>query len=97
MSDAFLKIQLAYVRELYAQLPDDLDRFLRATREGDVFHFKAFGQACSITPNGIILGGERLTGPMGVLLALYARPACRDEVLLEPPKAFAQMKGSLPY
>jgi hypothetical protein len=97
MNDAFMKIQLTYVKELYAQLPDDLDRSLGAARENDVFHFKAFGQPCTITPNGIILGGERLTGPMGVLIALYARHACRDEVLLEPPKAFAQMNGSLPY
>lgn len=28
MNDAFLKIQLTYVRERYAQLPDDLDRSL---------------------------------------------------------------------
>ena len=97
MSDTFLKIQLTYIRELYAQLPDDLDRSLHAEREHDVFHFKAFGQHCSIAPDGIILGGERLTGPMGVLIALYARHARRDEVLLEPPKAFAQMNGSLPY
>ncbi len=97
MNDAFLKIQLTYVRELYAQLPDDLDRSLHAAREHDVFHFKAFGQHCSITPDGIILGGEWLTGPLGILIALYARHARRDAVQLEPPKSFAQMNGSLPY
>ena len=97
MNDTFLKIQLTYVRELYAKLPDDMDKSLQAVREHDVFHFKAFGQPCSITPKGIVLGGERLTGPLGVLIALYARHARRDEVQLEPPKAFAQMNGSLPY
>ena len=97
MNDNFLKIQLTYVRELYANMPDDLDKSLHAVREHDVFHFKAFGQPCDLTPNGIVLGGERLTGPLGVLIALYARHARIDEVQLEPPKAFAQMNGSLPY
>jgi len=97
MSDRLLHIQLTYLGELYAQLPDDLDRSLRAVREDDAFHFKAFGQPCTITPDGILLSGEPLTGGMGIIIALYARYACPDEVQLFPPKAFAQIQGSQPH
>jgi hypothetical protein len=97
MSDRLLKIQLAYVRELYAQLPDDLDRSLHAVKEDDMFHFKAFGLPCTITPEGIFLSGELLTGGLGIIIALYARHASPDEVQLSPPKAFAQIKGSQPH
>ena len=97
MGDRLLNIQLRYVREAYDKLAEALETVLPAVREGNSFHFKAFGQPCTITPNGIILGGERLTGPLGILIALYARHANRDDVRLEPAKAFAQMNGSLPY
>jgi len=97
MSDRLLHIQLTYLRELYAQLPDDLDRSLRAVRENDAFHFKAFGQPCTITPEGILLSGELLTEATGIIIALYARYASHHEVQLFPPKAFAQIKGSQPH
>ena len=85
MGDRFLNIQLAYIRELYTQLPDNLDRALCATRQDDVFHFKAFGQPCTMTPEGIHLSGGLLTGDMGITIALYARCASNDEVRLLPP------------
>jgi len=97
MSDTFLKIQLRYVREIYEGSVEDLEDSLPAVREGNVFHFKAFGQACTITPEGIILDGERLMGSLGILIALYMRHARGDEVQLLLPKAFAQMNGSQPY
>jgi hypothetical protein len=97
MSDRLLKIQLTYVKELYTQLPDDLDRSLRAVREDNVFHFKAFGQPCTITPEGILLSGDLLKGGLGIIIALYARYASHDEVQLSPPKAYAQIKGSQPH
>jgi hypothetical protein len=97
VSDRLLKIQLTYVRELYAQLPDDLDRCLQAVRKDNIFCFKAFGQPCTITPEGILLSGKLLTGGLGIIIALYARYASRDEVRLSPPKAFAQIKGSRPH
>lgn len=97
MSERLLHIQLTYLRELYARLPDDLDRCLHAVRKDDSFHFKAFAQPCTITSEGILLSGELLTGGMGIIIALYARYATREEVQLFPPKAFAQIKGSQPH
>ena len=97
MDDKLLKIQLAYLNELYRHLPEDLEQSLPAIRENDVFTFKAFGEPCSIRPKGITLGGEPLTGPKGILIALYARNARREPVLLNPLKSFKETKGSMPY
>ena len=97
MSDNLLKIQLAYLKELYDQLPQDLEKSLPAIRENDVFHFKAFGEPCSISPKGISLGGEMTTGPIGILIALYARNARKEAFQLNPLKSFKQIKGSMAY
>ncbi|UCG63848.1 MAG: DUF3786 domain-containing protein [Deltaproteobacteria bacterium] len=97
MDDKLLKIQLAYLKELYRHLPEDLEQSLPAIWENDVFTFKAFGEPCSIRPEGITLGGEPLTGPKGILVALYARNARREPVLLNPLKSFKEIKGSMPY
>jgi len=97
MGDRLLNIQLRYVRETYDRLAEELETALPALREGNRFHFRAFGQSCTITPEGILLSGERLTGGLGIIIALYARYASHDEVQLFPPKAFAQIKGSQPH
>lgn len=97
MSDNLLKIQLSYLKELYDQLPEDLEKALPAIRENDVFCFKAFGESCSISPKGISLGGEMITGPIGILIALYAHNARKEAVQLNPLKSFKQIKGSMAY
>ena len=92
-----LKIQRAYLRELYSQLPHDLEYCLPAMQDNDSFSFKAFGEPCRVTPENIALGGEAVTGPEGILIALYARTACREALQLTPFKSFKQIKGSMPY
>ena len=97
MSSKLLEIQLTYLKELYDQLPEDLEESLPAIRENDSFHFKAFGEPCILNPQGIMLGGEKLTGPTGILIALYARNSRKEAVQLEPVKSFKQIKGTMPY
>ncbi|MBI4774178.1 MAG: DUF3786 domain-containing protein [Deltaproteobacteria bacterium] len=97
MSDELLKIQREYIRRRYDQLPEDMDQRLLAIREKDSFHFKAFGQPCTVSPDGITLGGVPITGPIGVLIALYVFHAVRDPVQIEPVKSFKQIKGTTPY
>ncbi len=97
MSDNLLKIQLSYLKELYDQLPEDLEKALPAIRENDVFYFKAFAESCSISPKGISLGGGMITGPIGILIALYAHNARKEAVQLNPIKSFKQIKGSMAY
>lgn len=97
MSNNLLKIQLTYLKELYDQLPEDLEKSLPAIRENDIFHFKAFGAPCSISSKGISLDGEMITGPTGILIALYARNARKVDFQLNPLKSFKQIKGSMAY
>ena len=97
VTNNLLKIQLDYLKALYDQLPEDLAERLPARRKNNSFHFKAFGQNCTISADGIILGREKLTGPTGILIALYARYARREAVQLEPIKSFKEIKGTMPY
>ena len=97
MSDNFLKIQRAYLKELYDHRPQEMEQLLPASREKDVFSFKAFGEPCAIRPDGITLSGEVITGPKGILIALYARNARKEPVQLDPFKSFRDLKGSMPY
>ncbi|HUT72015.1 MAG TPA: DUF3786 domain-containing protein [Desulfatiglandales bacterium] len=48
-------------------------------------------------PDGITLSGEVITGPKGILIALYARNARKEPVQLDPFKSFRDLKGSMPY
>ena len=97
MADGLLKTQMSYLAELYDHLPEDLEQCLPANREDDVFHIKAFGEPCSISPQGITLGDQKLADAKGVLISLYARHAGKEAVKLKPLKSFKQMKGSMPY
>ena len=97
MSSNLLKIQRAYLKELYDNLPQEMEQMLPASRENDTFSFRAFGEPCSISPDGITLSGEVITGPEGILLALYARNARKEPAQLEPFKPFRDLKGSMPY
>ncbi len=97
MSDRLLDIQMSYLEELYRELPENCEQTLLAAREKNSFHFNAFGEPCILSPEGISLGGEKLGGPKGVLIALYARHARIDAVQLNPLKSFKQFKGSMPY
>ena len=97
MSGNLLKIQRAYLKELYDDLPQDMEQLLPAFRENDTFSFRAFGESCWIRPDGITLAGEVITGPECILIALYARNARKEPAQLEPFKSFRDLKGSMPY
>jgi len=97
MSDQLLDIQMSYLKELYDQLSEDLEQALPAIREKDRFHFKAFGEPCILSPQGITLGKQKLGGPKGILIALYARHAKNEPLQPRPLKSYKQIKGSMPY
>lgn len=96
MSENMLKIQLTYLKELYDQLPEDLEKSLPAIRENNVFHLKVFGEPCSITPKGISLDREMNTGPIGILIALYARNARKEAVQLNPLNLLSKLRTAWP-
>ncbi len=65
--------------------------------EGHGLDFTAFGAACRITPDGIRLDGSPQTGPLGIVISLYALHANEDACKKEPFRAFKEFPNSMPY
>jgi hypothetical protein len=68
-----------------------------ATFADGTLAFKAFGAPCRITAEGVFLDGEQQTGPMGIILSLYALHAITEPCRIEPFKAFSELPNSTPY
>ena len=97
MSDNFLQIQKEYLREAWYRPAEEMEAVLPDRRQGDCFYFQAFGEPCELYPQEIILGGHRLTGPEGILIALYALHVQKEEPQLHPLKSFKQFPGGMAY
>ena len=97
MSQNFLAIQKGYLEQAWSRPLEELEIVLPGQRQGDGFHFKAFGEACELYPDRIILGGQRLSGPEGILIALYASYTPNEPMQLHPLKSFKELPGSMPY
>jgi len=97
MTQNFLEIQKEYLQKVWLRQSKELEEALPARPEGDCFHFQAFGEPCELYPQEIILGGERLTGAEGILIALYALHVQKEEPQLHPLKSFKQFPGGIGY
>ncbi len=97
MTGAYEKIVRHNLDRLYRDLPKDLERALPARHRERRFVFPAFGQRCVIAPDGITLDGRLQTGPVGILISLYALHAEPRETRLQPLRAFKEFPDSMPY
>ncbi len=97
MVNHFLEIQKEYLRKVWLRPVRDLEKSIPARCEGDCFYFQAFGEPCELYPTEIILGGQRLSGPEGILIALYANHVTHEEMELRPLKSFKQLPKGMPY
>ena len=97
MSQNILPIQKEYLQRAWARSIQELEEALPAHYAKDCFHFQAFGEPCELFPQEIILGGQRLTGPEGILIALYALHTRKEEPQLKPLKSFKQFPGGMGY
>jgi hypothetical protein len=97
MSENFLEIQKEYLRKVCLRPPEELERVLPARRSDNCFRFRAFGEPCELYPHEIILGGQRLIGPEGILIAMYANQVTDGPLQLHPLKSFKELPHSMPY
>jgi hypothetical protein len=97
MVTSYEKILFENLGRLYGELPEDLDLRLGAKRSGARFRFRAFGEDCILSPDGVFLSGRPAAGPEGLLITLYALHAKREPVELEPFKSYRDFPGSMPY
>jgi len=82
---------------IFQQPSQALVSHIKASISNGNYEFKAFGQNCCISPDGIFLGTERQTGPLGIVLSLYAKHAVPDECIIEPLNAFKSFPDTAPY
>lgn len=97
MPENFLEIQEEYLRKVWLRLPEELEKVLPAQRLGNCFRFRAFGDPCELYPHEIILGGQQLLGPEGILIAMYANQVINEPLQLHPLKSFKEFAQSMPY
>ena len=85
------------LNHVYGNLPNNLQNWIPASRDGDTFEFNAFGMPCRVAPDGILLDGEAQDGVLGILISLYLRHAAADPIRLEPLLSFKDLPNSMPY
>jgi hypothetical protein len=97
LSQNFLDIQREYLQQVWSRQLEELEAALPARHRGDCLHFQAFGEPCELHPQEIILGGETLTGPEGILIAMYASYVPNEKLQMLPLKSFKELPESMPY
>ena len=97
MATNYEKIIRENLSRAYQKGEMKLEEMLPATRDGRRFVFRAFGEECSLEPEGITFSGQTDTGPKGLIISLYAAHSNPGSVILEPFKAFKDLPGSMPY
>ena len=93
----FLHIQKEYLQQVWARQLGELEAALPARHKGNCLHFQTFGEPCELHRQEIILGGERLTGHEGILIAMYASYVRDEKLHLLPLKSFKELPESMPY
>jgi len=97
MSENLLLIQKEYLQKVWLRRPEELEASIPAMRQGNCLRFRAFGEPCELYPGEIILGGQLLTGPEGILIAMYASHVPNEKLQIHPLKSFKQFPGSMAY
>lgn len=85
------------LKKFFGELPEDAGEYLGATRKGDQFFLKAFGETCRIAPDGITLSGKPAVDPRGLLISLYANNASAEPLQINPLKSYKDFPDSMPY
>jgi hypothetical protein len=97
MATRYEKIIRENLTHAYQNGEMKLEETLPSTRDDCRFVFRAFGEECSLEPEGITVSGKADPGPKGVIISLYAAHSTPGSVILEPFKAFKDLPGSMPY
>jgi len=75
----------------------EMEKALGAEKKGDGFFLTAFGECCLIRPYEILISNKKDTGPMALIISIYAFNAPDEEISLEPFISFKDIPGSMPY
>ena len=97
MPDNYAKIIEENLRLIHQAPLEQLLSTLPAERDGDCLVFKAFGETCRMSSDGVFLNNRRETGVPGILISLYARHVGPAPRMVAPLRAFKELPNSMPY
>ncbi len=97
MHSNYLQIIQQNLQALYALDLKARAHAMGAQLAGEQISFNAFGSRCDITSTVLRLDGIEQTGPLGIVVSLYALHADIQPLELEPLKAFKEFPDSMPY
>ena len=97
MQDNYSRLVAANLKQVFSGSPGDLASNLPAQKEGDSYLFRAFGETCRLSPDGIFVGDTRQDSVLGILISLYALNANSAVCITEPFRAFKELPDSMPY
>jgi len=82
---------------IFQQPSQTMVSHIKASKSNGKYEFKTFGQTCCLSPDAIFLENEKQTGPLGIILSLYAKHAVPDECIIEPLNAYKSFPDTAPY
>jgi len=97
MQDNYSRLVAANLGKVFSADPGALAANLPALKEGDSYFFKAFGEMCRLSPDGIFTGDALQDSVLGILISLYALNAKPEACITEPFRAFKELPDSMPY
>ncbi len=97
MQDNYSRLVTANLDKVFSVAPGDLAANLPAHKEGDSYFFRAFGEACRLSPDGIFVGDTLQNSILGILISLYALNAKPEACVTDPFQAFKELPDSMPY
>ena len=97
MTENYTKIISDNLDQLFKDQTRELAQFIPANKAGDSYTFRAFGETCRISPEGIFLDERQDNGVVGILISLYALHVQISPEIIEPLKSFKEMPNSMPY
>ena len=97
MTENYTKIISDNLDQLFKDQTRELAQCIPANKRGDSYTFRAFGETCRISPEGIFLDERQDNGVVGILISLYALHVQLSPEIIEPLKSFKEMPNSMPY
>jgi len=85
------------LKKIYTQKSPDLADAIGARQNNERLLLDAFGRKCEINPDAVLLDNVKQTGPLGIIISLYALNAKNQPLQTEPLIAFKEIKDSAPY
>ena len=97
MSNNYAAIIEQNLKQLYDRDLAERAAALPARIENDTLVFRAFGKKCTLRRDGVFLDQDQETGPMGIVISLYALQTKAEPPVFEPFQSFKELPNSMPY